>query len=102
MERAFSRHQRARVKLFQTVDASSEQIKEALELQGRLESPKYMQAILVAQAMMDDYPSIRVNGEVRYSDVLKEVKNRKLGLNAPDVASLVSRYLVSEGIRVWR
>ena len=39
---------------------------------------------------------------VRYSDVLEEVKNRKLGLNAPDVASLVSKYLVSEGVRVWR
>jgi hypothetical protein len=90
------------VKLFQTLEASPEQIKDALELQGRLESPKYMQAILVAQALMEDYPMIRVNGEVKYSEILDEVRNRRLGIGVPDVASLVSRYLSSVGIVVWR
>ena len=52
--------------------------------------------------MIEDYPSIRVNGEVRYSEVLEAVKNRKLRLNVSDVASLVSKDLTEEGIRVWR
>ena len=91
-----------KVKLFQTADAMPEQVKEALELQARLESPKYLQAVQVAQAMIEDYPSIRVNGEVRYSEVLEAVKNRKLRLNVSDVASLVSKDLTEEGIRVWR
>jgi DNA-binding Lrp family transcriptional regulator len=91
-----------RVKLFQTIEASPEQIKEALELQSRLESPKYMQAVLVAQAMLTDFPMLRAKGEVSYSEILDEVRSKRLGLSVPDVAHLVSQYLSNEGVTVWR
>jgi hypothetical protein len=77
-----------KVKLFQTTDATHEQIKEAPELQARLESPKYLQAVQVAQATI--HRLVRV------------VKNRKLWFNVSYVAFIVSKYLSEEGIRVWR
>jgi hypothetical protein len=37
-----------------------------------------MLVALVARAIMKDNPLIRVNGEIRYSDVLDAARNRKL------------------------
>lgn len=91
-----------RVKLFQTPDASPEQVNQAVELQRRLESPKYLQAVLVSQTLLEDYPLVAARGETSYADIVTTIRRMKIGYSVPDIAQLASRYLHERGIKVWR
>ena len=42
------------------------------EYHRRLESPRYMYAVRMAQSMLEDYPSIASRGEVSYRDRARE------------------------------
>lgn len=73
-----------------------------VELQRRLESPKYMQAVLVSQTLLEDYPVVVINGETSYADIIATIRKMKIGYSVPDIAQLASKYLRERGIRVWR
>jgi hypothetical protein len=90
------------VKIYQTPDALPEQVSSAVELQSKLDSPKYMQAVLVAQTLLDDYPVVLARGEVSYRDILDIIRKMNITYNIPDIAQLTSKYLHEKGIRVWK
>jgi hypothetical protein len=90
------------VKVYQTPDASLDQLASAIELQRRLESPKYLQAIRVVESLLEKHPEILVSGEISYGVLLESVKASKLGYNISDIALFVSKNLHERGIKVWR
>jgi hypothetical protein len=91
-----------RVRLYQTPDATPEQVTKAVELQRRLESPKYVQAMLVTQTLLEDYPVVVSSGETSYKDIVTTIKKMKISYGVPDMAQLASKYLHERGIKVWR
>lgn len=72
------------------------------EYHRRLESPRYMYAVLMAQSMLEDYPLIASSGEVSYRGIVRILRGRDKELNIVDVAELVSSVLREGGIRIWR
>jgi hypothetical protein len=58
--------------------AVPEQVSCAVELQNRLDSPKYRQAILVAQTLLDDYPIILARGETSYSEIMNAIRKMNI------------------------
>ncbi len=91
-----------RVKIYQTPDAVPEQVSQAVELQRRLESPKYRQAMLVAQTLLDDYPVILSRGKTSISEILNTILKMNITYSLPDIAQLASKILHERGIRVWK
>jgi len=91
-----------RVKIYQTPDASPDQVTSVIELQRRLESPKYRQAIRVAEKLLIDHPEILESCETRYGDIVEYVKIMKLNYNTSDIIQLVSKNLHERGVKVWR
>lgn len=73
-----------------------------VEYQRRLESPRYMYAVRMAQSMLEDYPSIASRGEVSYRDIVRILRGRNKELNVVDVAELVSSILHERSIKIWR
>ena len=67
------------------------------EYHRRLESPRYMYAVRMAQSMLEDYPLIASSGEVSYRGIVRILRERDKELNIVDVAELVSSIL-HEGV----
>ena len=67
-----------RVRLYQTPDATPEQVAQAVELQRRLESPKYQQALLVSQTLLEDYPLVVIKGETSYRNIVATIRKMKI------------------------
>jgi hypothetical protein len=91
-----------RVKIYQTPDASSDQVTFVIEQHGRLESPKHKEAERVAEDLLKDHPEIRLEGETSYSILQEYVKSMTLFYNRSDITQLVSKSLHEKGIRVWK
>jgi hypothetical protein len=102
LQRPRSKKGGPRVKIYQTPDALPEQVSRAVELQNRLDSPKYRQAILVAQTLLDDYPNIIARGETTYSEIMNAIRRMNITYSVADIAQLTSKYLYEKGIRVWK
>jgi DNA-binding MarR family transcriptional regulator len=90
-----------RVTVYQTPEASNDQVAVACELQRRLESPKYVQAARFAQMLLEEYFS-KGRKEITYRDLLEHVREEKLPFIAADIAELAAQYLVERGVKVWR
>ena len=91
-----------RVKIYQTLDASPDQVTSVIEQQRRLESPKYRQAIRVTEALLRDNPKILRSGETSYGELVESVKVMRLNYNMSDIVQLVIRNLHERGVKVWR
>jgi hypothetical protein len=77
-------------------------VSSAVDLQRRLESPKYRQTIWVAEALLKDHPEILRSGETSIGVLLEFMKAMTLTYNRSDITQLVSKYLHERGIKVWR
>ena len=82
--------------------AEPEQVVKVAEYHRRLESPRYMYAVRMAQSMLEDYPSIASRGEVSYRDIVRILREMNKEPNVVDVAELVSSILHERGIKIWR
>lgn len=89
-----------RVTVYRTPRGTPDQVAAAVELQRRLESPKYVEAARFAQLLLEEY--IGGRGEIRYRDILEHVREAKLPFAAPDMAELAAQVLTERGVRVWR
>jgi hypothetical protein len=76
------------------------QIRDAVLLHQRLQSPKYRVALEVAQSLLDGY--LKGKQEVTYREIVVQVKQLRLPFNTPDIAELTAQYLHEQGIRIWR
>jgi DNA-binding MarR family transcriptional regulator len=90
-----------RVTVYQTPEASVDQVAQACELQRRLEAPKYRVALRYTQALLEEYFEARHREEITYVDLLAELKERRVP-EAPDVANLMVPMLRERGVKVWR
>ncbi len=90
-----------RVTVYETPEATPDQVAAAIELQRRLESPKYCEAARFAQLLLEEYLS-RGRGEITYRDLLDRVRVANLPYSAPDMAELAAQVLAERGLRVWR
>ena len=73
-----------------------------MELQRRLESPKYLQAVLVSQTLLGNYPAVAARGETSYADIVRTIRKMGISYGVPDIAQLASQYLYEKGVKVWR
>jgi len=89
-----------RVKVWQLDAALPGQIRDAMLLHQRLQSPKYRVAVEVAQSLLDGY--LRAKKEITYREIVLQVKSLKLSFNTPDIADLTAQYLHEQGVRIWR
>lgn len=88
--------------MYQTPDATVDQINEAYELHRKLRSPKYRAAREVAQTILEDYLSKKPTMEITYTEIVVQVKKMKISFNTPDIADLAAKYLHEQGVRIWR
>ena len=86
------------VTIYQTPDATPEQIQHAMTLHRKLESPQYLAAVSATQTILNDYLSD--NKEISFKNLLQYTKN--LGYRDPGIADLVTHLLQEQGIKVWR
>jgi len=89
-----------RVKVWMLEGALSGQIRDAVLLHQRLQSPKYRIALEVAQTLLDGY--LKGKQEVTYREIVLQVKQMQIPFSTPDIADLTAQYLHEQGIRIWR
>jgi hypothetical protein len=89
-----------RVTVYQTPEATVNQVAQACELQRRLESPKYRLALRYTQILLEEYIEPRHRQEITYVDLLDELKARRVP-EVKDVAGFVRDLLRERGIKVW-
>jgi len=90
-----------RVTVYQTPEATPDQIAQTCELQRRLEYPKYRLALRYTQVLLEEYFEPKQRGEITYRDLLKELKARRVP-ETPDIAELMVPLLLERGVKVWR
>lgn len=88
--------------VWETPDATIDQVNEAIQLHRRTKSPKYRVAEAFAQSYLHDFLEPRGRKETTYRDLLEEAKAR--GFQEPmDIADLACQYFNKEtSIRAWR
>lgn len=82
-------------------EATGEEVAAALKLHYKMLSPKYRVAEEVAQTILDQYAE-KGRDEIRYRDLLEQIKEMKIQFKAPDIAELAAQYLTEKGLKVWR
>ncbi len=90
-----------RVTVYQTPDATVDQVAQACELQRRLEAPKYRVALRYTQVILEEYLEPRHLDEITYRDLLDELRVRKVP-EYINVADMTAQLLVARGGKVWR
>ncbi len=90
-----------RVTVYQTPEATSDQVAQTCELQRRLEAPKYRVALRYTQVILEEYLEPRHLDEITYRDLLDELRVRKVP-EYIDVADMTAQLLVARGVKVWR
>ena len=86
------------VTVYQTPDATPDQIQHAIALHKKLESPQYLAALNITQTILNDYLSD--SKEISFKDLLRYSRN--LGHRDPGISDLVAHLLQEQGIKVWR
>jgi hypothetical protein len=86
------------VTVYQTPDATPDQIQHAIALHKKLESPQYLAALNITQTILNDYLSD--SQEISFKDLLRYSRN--LGHRDPGISDLVAHLLQEKGIKVWR
>jgi hypothetical protein len=86
-----------RVKVWMIEGALPGQVRDAVLLHQRLQSPKYRVALEVAQTLLDQHLK-----EVTYRDIVLRVKQMQIPFSTPDIADLTAQYLHEQGVRIWR
>jgi len=81
--------------------SNGDEIAAALKHHYRTLSPKYRVAEEVAQTILDQYAK-RGREEIKYRDLLDQIKEMRIPFKAPDIADLAAQYLVEKGVKVWR
>lgn len=90
--------------VWQTPDATTDQVLEATQLHRKLKFPKYNMAEKLAQSILNDYLLPKHRKETTFRDVKEMLEARGSIPKAEmvDVTEFVCRYLGEEGIKVWR
>lgn len=91
-----------RIRIYQTPDATSEQINNACQIQRNLDSPNYLSAFKTTQTIIEDYPNIIQQKETNYKFILNIVKKTGIHFAISDIADIVTTELQNKGIKVWR
>jgi len=86
-----------RVKVWMIEGALPGQIRDAVLLHQRLQSPKYRVALQIAQTLLDQHLK-----EVSYREIVLKVKQMQIPFSTPDIAELTAQYLHEQGVRIWR
>jgi len=81
--------------------ASNDQVREAQLLHMRLCSRKYRTAEKVGQTILEDWMTKGLR-EIRYHEIMREVKNLKMPFRGQDIADIAAQFLHETGIKVWR
>lgn len=89
--------------IWQTPEATTDQVFEAIQLHKRLKFPKYNFAETLAQSILNDYLLPRHREETTMKDI-KELIEKKGVSKAEmyDLTNFVCKYLGEAGIKVWR
>lgn len=87
------------VTVYQTPDATPEQIQHAMTLHKKLESPQYLASLNLAQTILNDYPALGTK-EISIKDLRQYA--RVLGYRDPGIVDLAAHQLQEQGIKVWR
>jgi hypothetical protein len=77
------------------------QIRDAILLHQRLQSPKYRLAVELAQTLLDEYTA-KGKREIAYREIVLRVKELHVPFSTPDIAELTAQYLHERGVRIWR
>lgn len=90
--------------VWQTPDATVDQVLEATQLHRQLKFPKYNMAEKLAQSILNDYLLPKHRTETTMRDVIEILEGMSTVPKAEmvDVCDFVCRYLGEEGIKVWR
>lgn len=91
-----------RVKVWMLEEALPGQVRDAVILHQRLQSPKYRIALQVAQTLLDEYISKKPKKEITYREIVLQIKRLRIPFNTPDIADLTAQYLHEQGVRIWR
>lgn len=91
-----------RVTIYQTPDATPDQINNACQTQRNIDSPNYLSAFKTTQTIIDDYPNITQQKETNYKFILQIVKKTGIHFAISDIADIVTTELQNKGIKVWR
>jgi len=90
-----------RVTVYETPEATPTQIAAAIELQKRLESPKYRLALRYTQVLLDEYFEPNHCEEITYRELVNELRARRVP-ETIDIADFMVPLLQERGIKVWR
>ena len=90
------------MKVWMLEDALPGQVRDAVILHQRLQSPKYRIALQVAQTLLDEYISKKPIKEITYREIVLKVKRLNIPFNMRDIADLAAKYLHEQGVRIWR
>lgn len=88
--------------VWQTPDATIDQIHDAHLLHQRLKSPKFRVAEKVAQLILDEYIEPKGIKEISYKEILDFVDGKCYRFRKADIAELAAQSLHERGIKVWR
>jgi hypothetical protein len=87
--------------IWQTFDATPEEIQGTIQLHRCLESPKYCLALRYTQILLEEYFTPKGCCEITYRDLIQEFRDRKVP-ESFNVVQLTIPLLIERDIKVWR
>jgi len=88
--------------VYRLIGADVEDVRKAVRLHNLLiGSRKYRIADDLAQTILEEFNEKGLK-EIRYRDILVQVKALKIPFSSPDIADMTASYLHEQGIVVWR
>ena len=81
---------------------TADDVVRVVERVSRMRTPAYSRVRLISQLILDEYLEPRRLREITYREVVSETRAQCRGFYSGDIARLVVKELVAEGIKVWR
>jgi predicted transcriptional regulator len=81
---------------------TADDVVETLERTRSIRTPAYSVVSRVKQLILEDHIHVRGCAEVRWREVLEVTRAHCRGFFHPDIAEIVARELIQEGVKVWR
>ena len=82
--------------------ATPKNVTEALSVHNKMLSSKFRMAEKIAKDILDEYKEAGKVLELNYSDIVRIMKVKRLKLRGRDVQEVFARYLIQNGMKVWR
>ena len=91
-----------RPKMWGLIDCSHEQVMDAIQLHIKCKSPKYRQAEVIIQSILDDYVIPLGVTEMTWQQLIEKVRTFGKSYRSDDIAMLAIPILKKHGVKVWR